>query len=205
MIVYLFLCLIFPSIAFAEDIVVGNTYPVVEKDSLKELEAKANAVKWNDVTRSARNRLKDYRPADFNPLPHAKKSRKFTTHIMHTVEFDVTDEQGEVIYPKGYQFNPLDYVTLPYRMLFIDGNEKSHIDWAKKYIMEHSFLQVFIVNGSVFDVINTLDRKVYYAGHRMTDRLQINAVPSAAYQDGNKINIEEILIENRDEIKNDKK
>jgi conjugal transfer pilus assembly protein TraW len=205
MIVYLFLCLIFPSIVFAEDIVVGNTYPIVEKDSLKELEAKASAVKWNDVTRSARNKLKEYRPADFSPLPHTKKSRKYKRHIIHTVEFDVTDEHGEVIYPKGYQFNPLDYVTLPYGMLFIDGSEKSHIDWAKQYIKEHSFTQVFIVNGSVFDVINTLNRKVYYAGSRITDRLQIHAVPSAVYQDGNKMSIEEIFIESSREGKNDKK
>ncbi len=198
MIIIILIWLIFPSITLAEDIVVGKTYSIVEKDSLRELEEKSQSVNWESVTKVAREKLKDYRPADFYPLPHTEKPNKYKTSVIHTVEHEVADEQGNIIYPRGYQFNPLDYVTLPYEMIFIDGNDKRHIDWADTYIKNHAFVQVYIVNGPVFDVMSTLDRKVFYAGHRITDRLNIQTVPSVLYQDGNQMSVEQINLKNND-------
>jgi len=189
----------------AEDIVVGKTYQVVEKDSIRELEEKAVSVNWAAVTSPARNKLSAYRPADYYPLPHTTEYKKYTVSLVHTVEFDVKDANGDVIYPKGYQFNPLDYVTLPYEMLFIDGDERNHREWAKQYIKEHDVIQLFVVNGSVFDLIKELDRKVFYAGHRITDRLKIKSVPSVAYQEGNTLNVENIFLKQNGNAENNQK
>lgn len=191
--------------SLAEDIVVGKTYQIVEQDSIRELEERAVSVHWGDVTATARNKLTDYRPADLFPLPHTTEYKKYAVSLVHTVEFDVKDANGDVIYPKGYQFNPLDYVTLPYKMVFIDGEEKNHREWAKQYIAEHDFIQLFVVNGSAFDLIKELDRKVFYAGYRITDRLQINSVPSVAYQKGNELNVENIFLKQIGNAENNQK
>lgn len=194
MTILLLFFLMIHTVSFAGDIVIGNTYPIVEKDSIRELEERANSINWSEVAGPARDKLKDYRPSDLNPLPHTKESGKYRVSLVHTVEFDVRDANGEVIYPEGYQFNPLDYVTLPYEMVFIDGNDKNHVAWAKDYIKEHDFVQLFIVDGSAFDLIKELDRKVFYAGYRITDKLHIRSVPSVAYQEGNELKVESIYL-----------
>lgn len=197
MTVILIIFLLLPAISTAEDIVVGKTYHVIEKNSIKELEEKARAVNWGKVTEPARKKLKNYKPADFYPLPHTLENKKYKVSLVHTVEFDVRDANGEILYPEGFQFNPLDYMSLPYKMVFIDGDERNHIEWAKKIIQETDFVQLLVVNGSAFDLIKELDRKVFFAGHRITDKLNIRHVPSVAYQEGNELTVENIFIDNK--------
>ena len=202
MIILFIIFILLPSLSIAEDIVVGNTYPLHEKNAIRELEERAKAVNWGEVSEPVRRKLKDYKPADYFPLPHTLKNKKYSVSLMHTVDFDVKDANGEVMYPKGFQFNPLDYVSLPYKMIFIDANEKSHIKWAKKYIKETDFIQLYVVNGSVFDLIKELDRKVYFAGHKITNKFNIGYVPSVVYQEGTEMIVENIFLGNKENESN---
>ena len=52
----------------------------------------------------------------------ARKERTFLVDMTYTLDRDIADEKGNVVYPKGYTFNPLDYITYPGTLVILDGN-----------------------------------------------------------------------------------
>jgi len=62
-------------------------------------------------------------------LPSALEDSIRTVDMTYTTEFDVPDGRGNILYPKGYVFNPLEYVYLPNMLVFINGGKKDQVEW----------------------------------------------------------------------------
>ena len=89
---------------------VGRTWPIAEQDALTEIEAKARQVEWRKVLE--RKKVEAYQgPPDKGSLPRARRDRTVPVDLTYTTSIDVPDGKGGILYPKGYTFNPLDYVT----------------------------------------------------------------------------------------------
>jgi conjugal transfer pilus assembly protein TraW len=194
MILLFIIFILIPYSGLAGDIVVGKTYPIVEKDAINELQDKASSLNWNKYRASLRKKLESYRPPDWINLPHSREDHEYTTTIIHTLDFDITDKEGNVIYPAGYRFNPLEYISLPFGMVFIDGNDEGQVNWVKGYIDKHPLTRILIVDGPVFEVMDRLNRRVYYAGGRIIEKLQVRAVPSIVMQEGSLLRIKQLRV-----------
>ena len=102
---------------------IGATYPVVERDALAEIEERAKAVDWGKAfdPKRTREKIQNYRPEEMEALPAAKKDRVFQVDVSYTLDFDIRDGRGGILYPRGFSFNPLAYVFLPNVLVVIDG------------------------------------------------------------------------------------
>ena len=174
--------------------VVGETYPVVEPDVVAEL--KEEAARKNRFGDNAfLERMKTYQPEDIHNLPRATMDRTFLVDMTYTLERDLLDGDGKVIYPKGFTFNPLDYVSFSGGMLVIDGSDPTQVRWFTKtpYVNNHR-VRLLLSGGYAYNLIEEIKRSVFYLTDEIADRLQLAAAPSLIIQKGDKLQVREIMV-----------
>jgi len=182
--------LLTPIVSFAATIVIGHygrTYVIAEKDAIKEIQERAREINWAKIFNSHKwqQRIKSYKPKDLEVLPRAKKSRSYLVSMTYTLPFNIPDGRGGILYPKGYTFNPLDYISFPNILVIIDGSDPKEIKWFKKSIYAHDYrTMVLLTSGSYWQVEEKLKRPVFYLTKIIAKRLKIRAVPSVVYQKG---------------------
>ena len=84
--------------------VIGRTYPISESDALQEIRTKASGIDWKKVIQSTANleRLKNYKPKGIHNLPRAIQDRTFLVDMTYTLDFDIPNGKGGILYPAGY-------------------------------------------------------------------------------------------------------
>ena len=173
---------------------VGETYPIVEPDVVVELkEQAAKTKKLSDD--EFREQMKSYQPEDLHHLPRATRDRTFLVDMTYTLDRDLLDGDGKVIYPRGFTFNPLDYVSFSGGMLVIDGSDPMQVKWFTKtpYAKNHR-VRLLLSGGYAYKLIEELKRSVFYLTDEIADRLQLAAVPSLVIQKGKKLLVREFLV-----------
>ena len=174
----------------------GRTYPIIEPDGIEEMKNAARQVDWSKYfNKSAMEKaMHDYRPRGFMSLPKASSDRVRQVDISYSVEFDVIDpSSGAVLYPKGYTFNPLDYMTFHKKIVVIDGSDHEQVEWFNKSKYSKDPMTVLLITGGVFyEVSEKVKRSVFFATDKIVRRLQIQYVPSVAYQNQRMIEVVEV-------------
>ena len=173
---------------------VGRTWPIAEKDALTEIEAKARQVEWRKVLE--RKKVEQYRgPPDKGSLPRAKRDRTFPVDLTYTTSIDVPDGKGGILYPRGYTFNPLDYVTYPKTLVVINGNDPEQVQWlaASEYATRLDVM-LLLTEGSYQSLAKRVSRPVFYADRKIIDRLHLQAVPSVVRQKERLMEVSEIAV-----------
>ncbi|WP_145915439.1 hypothetical protein [Geobacter anodireducens] len=79
--------------------ITGRTYPISERDALEEVEERAKSVNWQKHLKSIKP--ENYRPANLPTLPRAQRSRKFLVDMTYTLENDIVNDKGELLYRRG--------------------------------------------------------------------------------------------------------
>ena len=67
----------------------------------------------------------------------------------YTQASETKDHQGRTVVSAGTKVNPLDHVSWGIPLLFIDGDEQSHVTWAIKQTAIRSALTDLIQFGEV--------------------------------------------------------
>lgn len=174
---------------------VGETYPVVEKDVVAELRQEAAKRDKAADNPSLAERIKSYQPANLHPLPHAAADKTFMVDMTYTLDHDLLDGEGKVLYPKGYTFNPLDYISFPGGLVVIDGDDPSQVRWFEKSpYAGNRRARLLLANGYAFQLIQQLQRPVFYLTKDIAERLKLSAVPSIVVQKENEMLVREIHI-----------
>ena len=194
-----------PAVVFAgiqnKDLgIAGNTYPIAEPDALQEIQEKAKTININKYMNKARleKRTKEFKPIDLPVLKPASVDRSFTVDLTYTLDFDITDGKGAIVYPRGYTFNPLDYIRYNKTIVVINGNNKKQLEWFEnsEYAKDINIL-LLITNGSYYQVKERLKQQVFYANKLIVERFKLKAVPSVIQQKGPVLEVKEIAIENQ--------
>lgn len=175
----------------------GATYMISEPDSLAELREKAAKVDWKKVfdreklTRKVRN----FRPKELKRLPAARRDRAFLSDLSYTLDVDIPDGKGGVLYPKGYTFNPLDYLCFRRTIVVIDGNNRRQVEWFRKSNwFKDVNAMLLLTDGGYFELGKRLRRPVFYANSLIVDRLGLKAVPSVVRQNGRFMEVREYVV-----------
>ncbi len=175
----------------------GATYPIAERDALSEIRERAGSIDWNRYFNREKmeKAAREYRPPDLARLPRAVENRTFTVDMTYTLDFDIPDGKGGILYPKGYTFNPLDYIQFPNILVFIDASDQDQVAWlsSSEYVKDYRTM-LLITGGEYWDLANTLNRPVFYATRQMVERFQLSAVPSVVRQSGRYMEVREIEI-----------
>lgn len=176
---------------WAEDLVIGRTYEIIEPNALDEIKGKANARDWQKFAGSSLENSTAYKSAK---LPNANHSDKRTHTPFYKVPFDVTDSAGKIIYPKGYQFNPLEFVRLPNRLVVIN---QEHSQWLKTKIKPQD--TVILARGNKDKVQADIKRSVFILTEKLVERLGLRVVPTIIEQEGQVLTIHEYQVNQKGE------
>ena len=170
---------------------VGRTYPIIEQDITKELQQKATNIDL-DALFNTHNR---YQPANLHSLSRAASDRLFTVDLIHTLENDIKDGHGNLLYPKGFTFNPLQYAGLSGGLVVIDGSDPQQVEWFKgsPYFQDHRAI-LLLSGGYAAQLKQELNRPVYYLTHDIAARLQLKAVPSVIIEQDSKLTVREVCL-----------
>lgn len=173
--------------------VVGDVYQVVEPDIATELrqQAEQNRIDDNEFL----ERVKTYQPEDLHQLPRATEDRTFLVDTTYTLDHDLVDGNGKVIYPRGFTFNPLDYVSFPGGLLVIDWDDPSQIKWFRQtpYATDRR-VRLLLAGGYAYKAIEQLKRSVFYLVDEIAERLQLAAAPSLVIQKNNMLQVQEFFV-----------
>lgn len=167
----------------AESHVIGRVYDIAEPDALQEIQSRVSQIDWQKVMSEGVERNTAAQPV---PLPGAKENRSRYHIPWYTTEFDVKDQTGAVIYPKGYRFNPLEHVRLPQRLVFIAEQD---VPWAKNHL--NTTDMVMITSGDYREIAVELERPVFILTEEVRDRMALQSVPAIVTQEGPTLRIEE--------------
>jgi conjugal transfer pilus assembly protein TraW len=174
---------------------VGETFPVLESDVVAEL--KQEAIKRDKAIDNNLflEQMKKYQPVNLHTLPHATANKTFLIDITYTLDHDLVDGDGNILYPSGYTWNPMDYVSFPGGLVVIDGDDPLQVDWFKTSpYFEKYRTKLLLTDGYASLLVEKLKRPVFYLTDDISKRLQIAAVPSVVIQKGNKMLVSEVLV-----------
>lgn len=175
----------------------GNLYSIAEKDAAQEVEERMASIDWKKVLneRRLRQEAETFRPAGTKNLPAAKVNRLSLVDMTYTLDYDIPDKDGGVLYPKGFTFNPLDYMSYPFTIVVIDGSDRSQIAWFKGSSFAADMnVKLFLTAGSAQTVAGELNRPADYADGLIIKRFQLHAVPSIVKQHGKYMEVREVAI-----------
>ncbi len=203
MLLFIFVFLI-PIISYGDNIKnlgkFGKTYHIAEPDALVEIQTQAQKTNWNKAINKeqVKNRVENFKPTNFNPLPKAQSNNKFLVDMTYIAEFDVKDNKGNIIYPKGYSFNPLDYIIYPNTLIVINGDDDNQTRWFEKSAYFNDYkTKILLSDGSYADLSKKWERPVYYLTQKIAKRLKLKAVPSVIKQEKKMMAVKEIKIDEK--------
>lgn len=174
----------------AQSITVGQTYPIAEPNALIEIRQKAQQItpeqiaaerekafeKWlqqfrvTDLARAGASVTRAHIPFGENPAP-------------------IYRADMSILYPKGFRFNPLKYVTVRERFFIIDSTD---ISWVKPQLKETD--KVILNKGELNKVKAQLQRPVYILDQLSIEKLGIRYVPSLIQQKGDVFEVQEFKL-----------
>ncbi|TWJ19695.1 hypothetical protein [Geobacter argillaceus] len=173
---------------------VGATYAIAEKDALVEIEQKAKSIDWSKVIK--RKPIEEYNgPEDRMSLPRAARDRSFPVDMTYTLQIDIPDGKGGVLYPKGYTFNPLDYINFSKTLVVISGSDSEQVKWfaASEYKGRVDVI-LLLTEGHYGRLGKKLNVPLFYADSQIVERLHLAAVPSVVKQEGKEMVVREIAV-----------
>lgn len=176
--------------------VVGATYSIPEPSILADLQGQV--AKNNHAKQQWHEQIKTYQPGELYNLPQATTDRTYQVDMTYTLNRDLTDADGKLIYPKGYTFNPLNYIDFPGAIIVIDGANPNQVAWFKQtpYAENHQ-MKLLITDGLAPELIQTLQRPVFYLTEDIARRLQLQAVPSLIFQREKMMHVHEIKLSDK--------
>ena len=171
---------------------VGPTSPVIETDLVDELRQRVRLIDMEQV----RQTQERYQPANLHALPRAEKDTTTRVDLTHTLEEDVQDANGQVLYPAGFTFNPLQYVSLSGALVVIDGSDPEQVAWFKgsPYGTNRRAL-LLLSGGSAAALRDELRRPVAYLTEDIARRLQLRAAPSVVMEHDQHLTVREVRID----------
>ncbi len=191
------------SLALAENLgVVGPVYPIAEQDMLATIQERLQSLKeTGELARIEEEAQDRYRAYVSNPpgveLPRAIEPRTYYHDPSITVPYPIQDHQGNVIHPAGATVNPLEHMLLSKQILFFDGADPVQTAWARERITTGKTpVKPILTRGRVLELMQDWQTWLYVDQRgTLVQRFGIRALPAIVRQEGKRLRIEEILLE----------
>lgn len=178
----------------------GHTFPIKEKSLKEVLQEKAGALSQEEVRRGCENLAEKIKKEEtlFKKISHIKEAEHYRSFVYDpsiSLEEDILDDKGEALFPKGMKVNPLEGIALDKGLLFFDGNNPKHIEWAESQEGEFKWV---LVGGSPLKIQEEKGRPVFFdQGGVYSRKFQIENVPCRITQEKTVLRVEEIPIKRR--------
>ncbi len=189
-----------PAAASAKDLGVrGATWAIAEPDLLAEIETRLLEMQRSgtlarleeEARERARRTLEEPPPVpDIAPATR-ERSRLFDPAI--TVARDIGTPEGILIAAAGTRIDPLERVALTRDLLFVDGRREAEVAWA---LAHDRPAKIVLLAGRPLDLMRRHGRPFFFDnGGTLAARLSIAATPALVAQDGKRLRITEVPVE----------
>lgn len=189
--------------AHAESIgTIGQTYPIGEESALtmimNKLRQKERSGELQRLQELAQARATQTvrSPKPVPGLSRAATARTYYFDPTFTLDRNITDENGQLLFAAGLRKNPLDVVSLSKHLLFFDARDPRQVARAKELIETYQGrVKPILVGGSYLDLMKAWNRPVFYDQEgALVRKLGIQAVPAIVSQEGSRLRIDEVAI-----------
>ena len=196
--------LVIPGLARASDIgTIGPVYPIQEPHLLdfirQRLQEKERSGELKKLEEQARARGIDAvtHPKPVAGIKLAETARTFYFDPTFTLDRNVLDDKGKLLFPAGTRKNPLEIVALSKYLLFFDARDKRQVTRARELIAFYrGRVKPILVGGSYLDLMKSWRAPVYYDQQGvLTHRLGITQVPAIVSQEGLRLRIDELVLQ----------
>lgn len=187
--------------AVAEDLgVVGPTYSIIERDALEMITSKLKKMEQSGELAQYQEDYKNKVVSSIEhprPLAGFKATETASTHYYDpsiVTQKDIVDATGKVLYPRGTQVNPLDYIGWNTYLLFVDGRDEKQLEFSKKIVAASDRpMKVVLVAGEPLALMRKWKSSVYFdQGGKLIKRFSIAQVPAIVRQEGKRLRIDEL-------------
>lgn len=189
--------------AYATDLgVIGPSYEISEPHLLKMIEQrlreKERTGELQRLEKEAKARGVD---AVTNPQPVAgirttQVAQTFYMDPSFTLDRNILDAQGRLLFPAGTRKNPLEIVSLSKHLLFFDARDGRQVSRARELMATYQGrVKPILTGGSYLDLMKSWRIPVYYDQQGLlTRRFSIHQVPALVSQEGQRLRIDELEI-----------
>jgi len=172
----------------------GTTYPVIEPNIVDELR-RDGAARNAEIHAELEKLRKTYQPKDIHHLPRAERDRTFLVDMTYTLPKAIKDGEGNVIYPAGFTFNPLDYVPFTRALMVLNGKDQAQLKWFQQTPYADNYrVMLLLSDGYADNVSKQLKRPVFFLTDKIAKRLHLAAVPSLVMQKDDKMQVKEFYV-----------
>ncbi len=165
---------------------IGKTFPIQERSMLDEIketpinpeELRKQGVASIEKTFTSKRGL--------SVVPKGGE-RRWSVTPTYTVPFDIVSDKGEVIYPKGYQFNPLAYGQLNQQIIVINDSAEQ-IQFALEIKKDNA---IIMIDG---DPRKLSEFPAYKIDQRVISTTKVQRVPTIIEQIGHQLRMTEYAV-----------
>lgn len=181
---------------------IGPVYPIAEPhlldDIRQRLQEKERSGELKRLEQQARARGVDAvaHPQPVAGVRPAETARTFYFDPSFTLDRNIFDDKGQLLFAAGTRKNPLEVVALSKHLLFFDARDQRQVKRARELIAFYrGRAKPILVGGSYLDLMKAWRMRVYYDQQGLlTRRLGITQVPAIVSQDGLRLRIDELVL-----------
>jgi len=176
----------------------GQAFPIEEQNLKRGLQEKASHLSQSDVEKRSQllgEKIKKegllFKKISW--IEEASHYHSFFYDPSISLEEDILDADGNILFKKGMKLNPLEHVTLDSGLLFFDGNNPKHIDWAESQTGEFKWI---LIGGDPLNLQEDKEHPVFFdQGGFYSKKFQVKHVPCRITQSARALLVEEIPIQ----------
>lgn len=180
---------------------IGPTYGIAEphllefiQQRLRDKERTGELQRLIDDAR-ARGVAAVRQPAPVAGVRGTEAARTWTIDPTFTLDRNLVDAQGRLLFPAGTRKNPLEVVSLSKRLLFFDARDGRQVARARELIARYDGkVKPILTGGSYLELMKAWRVPVYYDQQgTLTRRFGIRQVPALVSQEGLRLRVDEVL------------
>jgi conjugal transfer pilus assembly protein TraW len=181
---------------------IGPTYGIAEPHLLnfimQRLRDKERSGELQRLMEDAQARGVDTvrRPPPVAGLRATETARTFFIDPSFTLDRNIVDAQGRLLFAAGTRKNPLDVVSMSNRLLFFDARDRRQVVQARELIARYDGkVKPILTGGSYLELMKAWQVPVYFDQQgTLTQRLGIRQVPALVSQEGKRLRIDEVRL-----------
>ncbi|MCF6768393.1 type-F conjugative transfer system protein TraW [Thiotrichales bacterium 19S11-10] len=209
----------FSNMLYAKDLgTYGHTFKIAEENMIDWIYKRLNYLEKTGQLDQLKDRaIHDVKASALRPKPvnliTTTSPKSFYYTPTFTLQSDIKDAQGHILYFKGTTVNPLDVTTYPLQIrkyyqkapiynktwIFFNGDDTQQINWLKKKIKSLNdnkrLFKLIMTGGDIKETSDQLKTKVYFDQYgKLTKKIGLLHVPSVMDQEKTHFKITEINV-----------
>ena len=178
--------------------VAGHSWPIIEQDMVAYIKERLEQLKADGTIDAKNEELKQKtinyvnQPYPVQGVGYANKTRTWLYDPTLTVQKDIYDGDGRVFIKRGTTVNPLQHMPMTKTLVFVDGDKKSHIRFARSLPGD---VKIILIKGRPIDLMKKIKVPVFFDQKGdLIKRFSIKNVPATVKQEGLYLKVMEVSI-----------